>query len=192
MCPSAEHFTHILPAQLPSPKVKACCDHGCSHRHHQHQPSGSWPDCEVQLRPADIPWAMLYSGPYVTSKQQCQDVGQEYSAWRTAKINRNTLTNERSWSWARQWLERADECREQSPQHREGPAVPPGGKGPLLWSKPSGFPSLRRERLQAQVVGTDSELLFKSWKAGHTGEWRSDGVYHKNRVSGGTDRLGWS
>ena len=46
----------------------------------------------------------------------------------------------------------------------------PGREGAHLWLVPSGSPGLRIKRLQAQVVGTDLELLFKTFRAGHTGE----------------------
>ena len=40
------------------------------------------------------------------------------------------------------------------------------------------------------MVGTDSEPLFKTCRAGHPGEQRSEGVYHKKQCLGEQTGLG--
>ena len=52
--------------------------------------------------------------------------------------------------------------------HKVRPSA--GREGAPPQEEPSGSPSLSIKRLQAQVVETDLELLFKSCRAGHTGE----------------------
>lgn len=84
-----------------------------------------------------------------------------------------------------------DTCREQSPQHRQGAAVPAHGRGPVSGA-PSGSPGSSVKRLQAQVVGADSELRFKSRRTGHAGERRPAGIDLKKQSVRGTDGLGWS
>ena len=67
-----------------------------------------------------------------------------------------------------------------------------GREGAPSQGAPSGSPSLSIKRLQGQMLGTDLELLFKSCRAGHAGERRPEGIYHKKQSVRGTDGLRWS
>ena len=190
LCQSAAHSAHSLMAQLLSPKVKDC-DGSHAQGHQQHWPSGSRPNSEVQLRPVGTLSAVLQGGPRVTSKWQCHDAGQQDSAWRIARLSGDTPTHEHFWPWVRQSPEQADNCREQSPWHRQGATIPGHGRGPTSGGA-LGIPQLKHKEASGTGGRNSLGAAFKSCRAGHAGEWRPEGMYHRKQSVWGTDGLGWS
>ena len=102
-------------------------------------------------------------------------------------------------SWRRSWRSRARTSKDRSlkwpaPTGRAGGVGSPAGGAELhKWERPQSHvqhglsaPLHRRrwkrlQRLWAQVVGTVSELLFKSCRPGHSVEWSLEVVSHKRQ-----------
>ena len=129
---------------------------------------------------------MLQGGPHLTSKCQCHNAGRQDSAWQIARISGDTPTHEHSQPWVRQRPEQADNYREQSPWHRQVQLYL-GREGTPSQGEPLGSPSLSIKRLQAQLVGIDSELLVGQDTQVSEGQ-REFTI--KNRVSGEQTGLG--